>query len=41
MTSMSRWLVWLALVGACTKKNPDYCAGDSDCTDPTRPFCDV
>ena len=38
-------LVWwgcvLVLVSACTKKNPAYCAGDAECLDSLRPFCDV
>ena len=38
---MWRGMLCVALVAACTKKNPNYCGGDEDCDDPTRPFCDV
>lgn len=42
--SMRGFVVWaltLFSAAACIKKNPDYCATDGDCTDVTRPFCDV
>lgn len=31
----------LAGISACTEHNPSVCEGDSDCTDPARPFCDL
>src|SRR3954464_2925488 len=31
----------LVVVAACTQHNPAVCEGDSDCTDPARPFCDL
>lgn len=35
--------VVVVVLGAssCTRRNPAYCESDSDCPDPTRPFCDL
>ena len=38
---MWRCLIWVVVGVACTKKNPDYCASDAECTDPAAPFCDI
>ena len=31
----------LALVVACSRRNPDYCDEDEPCPDPAKPFCDL
>jgi hypothetical protein len=38
---MRRAILLLLVMGACTRNNPDYCDQDSDCTDASKPFCDV
>lgn len=34
-------IVWLSASLSCAKKDPLYCDGETPCTDPTLPFCDI